>query len=141
MFEKGLNNKGQEGLTLTTLLLIVLGIVVVVVIIIGATKGFGFIFGKVDSLPGQSLQTAIESCNIAGKNDLRADYCLDIKKIEMDGVEQYVTCGYLGDKALLDETISPVCGETVANFAAFCDNQKLKDSALVEGITCEAHKA
>ncbi len=94
------NRRGQEGLTLTTLLLIVLGIVVVVVLIIGFTRGFDFIFGKVDILPGQDLQAVAESCIVAANAELLIDYC-SFKEVSVEGKDQLVNC----EDARLQESI------------------------------------
>ena len=88
------NKKGQEGITIGTLLLIVLGVVVVVVLIIGFTKGFGFIFGKQDVLPLQQMQAIAKSCELSagtGTSALAVDYCATLK-MASKGV--YVTCNY-----------------------------------------------
>jgi hypothetical protein len=139
MKERGLfNNRGQEGLTLTTLLLIILGIVVVVVVIIGFTTGFDFIFGNIERLPGQSLQAAITSCEIAGENDLKADYCVDLKEVEIDGKEQWVTCEYLRENNYLEGAESASCGELIPNIEEFCINQKLDSDDLVNGVLCSS---
>ena len=87
-----MNKRGQEGISITTLLLLVLGIVVIVVLIIGVTGGFDFIFGKIKLLPGQSLQTVAESCNAASELKLKIDYCSEFKKIKVDGKTEYVNC-------------------------------------------------
>src|SRR3989344_2588836 len=92
--QKEMDRKGQEGVTIGTLLLIVLGIVVVVVLIIGATNGFDFIFGKVDKLPGEDLQAVAQGCIIAAQNSLTLDYCVECKKIELDGEKRLVNCEY-----------------------------------------------
>ena len=88
----GMNSKGQEGVSLTTLLLIILGGVVIIVLIIGFTKGFDFIFGKFDILPGQNLQAVSESCAASAKLDLKVDYCTQFKKIKIDGKDEYINC-------------------------------------------------
>ena len=106
-----LNRKGQEGVTLTTLLLIILGIVVVVIIIIGATQGFDFFFGKIGQLPGQSLQAAVSACEIAGETGLKADYCSQFRKVEINGEEQYVTCDFLEEGKYLSKTLDAGCGD------------------------------
>lgn len=90
--KRGFGKKGQEGVSLGTLLLLILGIVVVVVLIIGFTQGFDFIFGKFRLLPGQSLQTVVESCNVAAELKLSADYCSEFKQIKVDGKNEYVNC-------------------------------------------------
>ena len=91
MFE-GFSKRGQEGITLTTLLLIILGVVVVVVIILGATGGLNFVFDKINLVPGQSLEAVTQSCSIAAKNSLRADYCNEFKEITLGGEKQFVNC-------------------------------------------------
>ena len=138
--------KGQEGLTLTTLLLIVLGIVVVVVVIIGFTTGFDFIFGKVEQLPGQSLQAAVEACKIAADNDLRADYCNVFREVEINGLAQYVICdttsiesNYPAEASKFDcFPPSTTSQPTDINIKEFCQNQKLKKDTLVAGKKCES---
>ena len=138
--QKGMDKKGQEGVTLTTLLLIVLGAVVVVIVILGFTKGFDFIFGNVGNLPGQQLEVVVQSCQVAAGNELSTDYCTQLKKVELNGQEQYVTCNelekqnYLGDVTLncgdlgLDET----------EIQEYCKNKKLKDGTLVNSVACLA---
>lgn len=126
------DKRGQEGLTLTTLLLIVLGIVVVVVVIIGFTTGFDFIFGKVEQLPGQSLQVAVEACSLAANNNLKADYCLEFREVEIDGVTQYITCENAALKGLYENTVSKVtCTGLEVNVSSLCVSNKLKDSVFV----------
>jgi hypothetical protein len=94
------NKKGQEGITIGTLLLIVLGVVVVVVLIIGFTKGFGFIFGKQEILPLQQTQAIAKSCELSATNALAIDFCAELK---MASKGNYVTCSYDAIK----KTLSP----------------------------------
>jgi len=144
-----MNKRGQEGLTLTTLLLIVLGAVVVVVIILGATGAFNFVFGKLDVLPGQDLQTVVSSCELAGEQGLRADYCSSMKEAEIDGKKQFVTCSYSKVEAIMDQStkLSPSCGTEVSSplgyqaiAKAFCESGQIRDSdfdeVLVNGQDC-----
>ncbi len=90
--KREMGRKGQEGMSLGTLLLVILGVVILVVLIVGFTKGFDFIFEKFNLLPGQSLQTVVESCNIAGELKLSADYCSEFKQIKVDGKTEYLNC-------------------------------------------------
>lgn len=85
------NTKGQEGITIGTLLLLVLGIVVVVVLIIGATTGFDYIFSKFKILPGQNLQAVVKACETSADLDLSVDYC-SFKKIKIDSKNEYLNC-------------------------------------------------
>ncbi len=140
---KGLNARGQEGLTLTTLLLIVLGVVVVVVIILGATGAFDFIFGNVDRLPGQSLEVAVQSCKSADSLNLETDYCVNLKKVEIDSVTQHVSCDYLLGKNYFssDDLVNfgDGCKGAESQPVTFCTSEKLKDSYLVNGVTCKVY--
>ncbi len=90
--EKRMNRKGQEGISIGTLLIIVLGVVVVVVLILGVTGNLNFIFEKINLLPGQSLETVAQGCNIAAKTGLKVDYCDTFKKIKIDGKTEYINC-------------------------------------------------
>ena len=129
MFSK----RGQEGITIGTLLLIVLGIAVVVVIILGATGGLNFIFDKFRAAPLQSLQAAVTSCNLAGERELRADYCSTFREVELDGKNQFVTCDYLETRGQLDATFD--CGTTTVDLEVYCFG---KDAdVVVNGQTCE----
>lgn len=92
VMEKRMGKRGQEGVTLTTLLLIILGVVVVAIIILGFTTGFGFIFDKFKLAPGQDLQAVVTGCELAASNELRADYCSTFKEVEINGEKQFVNC-------------------------------------------------
>ncbi|GEM_PF-1103282 len=141
MLKGAMNKKAQEGLTLTTLLLIVLGVVVVVVIILGATGAFDFIFGKIEVLPGQSLESAVQSCKIAAENNLKTDFCVNLKNVELNGKEQYVTCNYL-KKDYLGEVDEIDCGSLAPNVKEFCESKKLKAGKdLVNGELCPEQKS
>tara|TARA_Y100000310_G_scaffold337105_1_gene423297 strand:- start:5 stop:631 length:627 start_codon:yes stop_codon:yes gene_type:complete len=140
-----MNKRGQEGITIGTLLLIVLGVVVVVVIIIGATSGFGFIFEKIDVLPGQGLEAVVQSCAIAGEQNLKADYCKQFKEVEIDGVDQQVTCSYSTIEGLLDadKKLDGGCTDSLIIGSvsdSFCVGGKVDvddwDDTLVNGRNC-----
>ena len=138
MFEERMNSKGQE-ISITFMILLVVGIIVAVIVILGFTTGFDFIFGNIGRLPGQSLQATIKSCEIAAQNDLKADYCLEYKEVEISGVEQFVNCDFTAIKNNLEETIT--CDSTDNNAKDFCVGGKIKvsnfDKTLINGETCQ----
>lgn len=74
MEKRELNKKGQN-LTIGAVILIVLGVVVLVMLVVGFTKGWGFLFGKFDVLPGSDLETIAQACKIAGEANLMIDFC------------------------------------------------------------------
>jgi len=99
--------RGQEGVTLGTLLLIILGVVVVVVIIMGATGSLNFVFDKIGIAPGQSLEAKTQSCIIAAKSTLRADYCNEYAKVKIAGQAQYVNCEFPTVKVNVEQDVTP----------------------------------
>ena len=129
-------NKRGQGLSVTTLILIVLGIVVLVVVILGFTKGWNFVFGKIDILPGQSLQTAVKSCEISAQQELTVDYCNEFKEVKLAGKKQWITCDYIVDAgiAALEKTIDD-CPDYRDLAVEFCTNLD-KPSATVNGGVC-----
>jgi len=140
--QKGMNRKGQEGVTIGTLLLIVLGIVVVVVLIIGATNGFDFIFGKIDTLPGQDLQAVAQGCIIAAQNSLTLDYCEEFKEIELDGEKRLVNCEYskISDsvKATQGITNVPDCSDNLVQEKCvfYLTKEVVSSSGEYDGVKC-----
>jgi hypothetical protein len=145
--ERGINKRGQEGVTITTLLLIVIGAVVAVVIILGATGALDFIFDKVKIAPGQDLQAVVASCEIAANAELKADYCSTIKEVEINGVNQFVTCSHgtvMSNFRADVKDVNCVSGEMMLDeeaVKAFCKSSgKIKsgdwDSVMVNGESC-----
>lgn len=90
MEREGINKKAQE-LSITTLILIVLGVIILVLLVLGFTKGWDFIFGKFDLLPGQNLEAVAQSCKVSAQSGLKIDYC-GFKKIKLDSKTEYVNC-------------------------------------------------
>src|SRR3989344_1436600 len=84
MFQK----RGQEGVTLTTLILIIIGAVVAVVIILGATGTLNKIFGSSEALP-KNLQLVTEACQLDARQTFISDYCYTFKRIDDN---QYINC-------------------------------------------------
>ena len=84
MFQK----RGQEGVTLTTLILIIIGAVVAVVIILGATGVLKKIFEPGEAIP-QNLQFITEACILDAKQTFISDYCYTFKEVDDN---QYINC-------------------------------------------------
>ena len=146
MFREVLNKRGQEGMTLGTLLLIILGVVVLVVLIIGFTTGFGFIFNIFDAAPGQQLEAVVQGCVLAANNNLVTDYCRQFREVSVDGQKQFVLCqSDIVQQAISarDENVDDInCGAFVGAVNDFCRNSdelRSRDwnSVLVNGTTCE----
>ena len=126
MCRRGLNKRGQEGITLTTLLLIVLGVVVVVILILGATGIFGDIFSKREALPG-NLEAIAQSCKIAAGASLIADYCYEFKEVQDDEfincldpriadslVQQGISVEFTCNSALMVSAKKEICKDVIA---------------------------
>ena len=139
MFSK----KGQEGITIGTLLLIILGIIVVVVIIIGATGGLNFVFEKIKIAPGQSLEAKTQSCIIAAKSNLRADYCGEFAEVKIAGQTQHVNCEFEQvEKNVQAEAVPLDCKDARMTPEQYCAQliraKKADETTLVNGVRCAA---
>ncbi|MBX4196461.1 hypothetical protein KW805_02655 [Candidatus Pacearchaeota archaeon] len=84
------DKRGQD-LSITTLILIILGIIVLVFIVLGFSLGWDYIFGKIGLVPGQSLETVAQGCNIAIQGKLNVDFC-QFKSAKIDGRKEYINC-------------------------------------------------
>lgn len=136
-----MEKRGQQ-LSITTLLLIVIGVVVAVVLIIGFTQGFDFIFGKTEFLPGQTLEALVQTCGVAGQNELVADYCKTFKEVELNGRKRFVNCQYseienlVGEKKLRSQNSESLCGTEEINAKAYCTG--LGDEATRKKVAFDA---
>lgn len=139
----GIGKKGQEGMTLTTLLLIIIGLVVAVVIILGATGILGDFFGARDILPGQQLEVIAQSCKLAGEASLIADYCLEFKELDKN---DFVNCDdprvkvAMGDVRIdincNDNQISPQVEVKKVEICAQASDRK-RNETEINSVTCE----
>ena len=145
MEKKRMNKRGQpEGMGLGTVLAIIAGVVVLVILIIGFTKGFDFIFGKWDILPGQDLETVVKSCEFSAQQGFKADHCSTFKEVAIDGKKQFVNCEDERVKANMDINIENkvgACGLIGGNNPVknYCTNNVKGtdlDKTLVNGKTC-----
>ena len=139
--------RGQEGVTLGTLLLIILGVVVVVVIIMGATGSLNFVFDKIGLAPGQNLEAKTQSCIIAAKSNLRADYCDTFSKIKIAGQTQYINCDNGQIKKNLGEEVPPLDCKNLDNAAekSYCiqliKGQDADSNTVVNDYRCATNVA
>ena len=140
--------RGQEGMSIGTLLLIILGVVVLVILILGFTMGFEYIFDKIGLLPGQSLETVAQSCAISVQGDLMVDFC-SFKEVKVDGKKQYVNCN--DDRLepsivarLVDTDKEIPTGQCVDAEKAFCEGKKADGKKMadltVNGKTCVGYE-
>jgi hypothetical protein len=136
------NKRGQEGITLTTILLLILGVVVVVLVILFATGFFDKLGDATNNLPG-SLQAAVSACEIAGSSELTADYCSTFRKVEINGIEQYQTCDSAAIRAYTADNKEMACGTSVTtgDMNAYCASQKLDKGTKVGTVECTGEYA
>ncbi|PXY71337.1 hypothetical protein CXX78_01560 [Candidatus Parvarchaeota archaeon] len=132
MEKRELNKKGQN-LTIGAVILIVLGVVVLVMLVVGFTKGWSFLFGKFDVLPGSDLETIAQACKIAGEANLMIDFCT-FKKLN-DG--NWVNCEDTRFVETLDGADSGItCKESLGRDHCKNDELGLKSTIKVNGETC-----
>lgn len=145
MRKEALNKRGQE-LSITTIILIIIGIVVLVVIIIGFTQGTDFFFDKLNFLPGQTLESFVQACSIAGQSGLTADYCKSFKKVELNKQKMFVNCQYDEVENLIDSDkrlSESKCGTESENAKKQCGDLRVQkgdsfsaNKIIVNGISC-----
>lgn len=117
---KGINKRGQEGLSTTSLLVLILGAVALVVIIIGFTQGWSFftdLLGKTDI----DIAVIKQKCETILPFGV-ASYCLD--KIEI-GNNNYINCGYANTNLNVIIENSLTCSDNDAK--AICRKIKLEE--------------
>ena len=132
------NKKGQEGVTLTTMLLLILGLVVVVLVIIGFTMGWDTVFGKFKFLPGQDLETVKQACGVSASSGLSVDYC-SFKSVTVSGVKEEVNCE---DTRLKDDNVKPLsCAADVALLECAKLSSKDFDALRLNGKLCVEYGA
>lgn len=133
------DKKGQE-LSITTLVLIVLGVIILVLLVLGFTKGWDFIFGKFDLLPGQNLEAVAQSCKISAQGKLTIDYC-SFKKVDIDGKTEYVNCRDPRVVQAIDADIRNFDGYPINCVSPYTDNEqcaKLNYNGKVNSVDCSS---
>jgi hypothetical protein len=130
------NKRGQEGVTLTTILLMILGIVVVVLVILFATGFFNKLNEGTDKLPS-SLQVAVSACELAAQSELNTDYCFAFREVEMpSGATEYHTCNDLKEYTNTLYRLNCTSAATVTDANAYCAQNKLKKDVKVGSTLC-----
>jgi hypothetical protein len=143
-FKRGMNRKAQEGMTLTTLLAIIVGVVVVVVIILFVTGFFDKLNRGANQLPSD-LQAAVTACEMAGENNLKADYCSTFRQVTINGEKQYQTCyGIEKNPATINliaanKVLKESCGTVDNAEAQFCKAQNLDKNMIVRLSYCSGN--
>jgi len=99
------NKRGQQGMTIGTLLVIVLGVVAVVVLIIGFTLGTDAFFDLFKRGPSD-LQLTASACGIFAQGELYLDYCTNFKLVDVDGEDRFVNCQFSQIEAVSDPKLN-----------------------------------
>ena len=139
-----INKKGQEGVSIGTILIIVLGLVAVVVLIVGVSGGFGNFFEKIGAIfgSGTTVETIIQVCNGAASSESKYLYCSDFKQVEFESGNEYINCEDPRVRNNLKNVLTCDTGREVA----FCDSltnnkkgdqlEKVCDNTKVNGKSC-----
>lgn len=135
-----ISKKGQQesGFVIVGIVIAVALLALVLIFLFG---GFGPINDIFSRFPAVSV--AAQTCNSLASLELTDDYCSVPKRVEIDGLKQYMTCGYLKGTGKATWEMDLPCGPGVPSedsLVAFCDNQKLSNSSLVNGQSCESLK-
>lgn len=91
------NRRGQEGMTLGTVVGIILLVLLLVVVIFSFTSAGRDFWAKTLNLKGgTTLDSAVQGCNIAASSNAVDSFCSELKSVSYNGTTQYVTCGKIG---------------------------------------------
>ncbi len=136
------NKKGQD-LSIGTLILIVLGIVVLVLLILGFSLGWSNLWEKINIFQGgSSIESVIQSCNIAASSNSQFTYCQDFKKVKINGETAYVSCEYGAIQSSLTTKLD--CGSEDYE-QDYCntlnEGKKISKDTKINEITCKPSSA
>jgi hypothetical protein len=143
MEKRELNKKGQN-LTIGAVILIVLGVVVLVMLVVGFTKGWGFLFGKFDVLPGSDLETIAQACKIAGEANLMIDFCTFKELnagnwVNCEDTRFETTLGSIGSGITCDKKWEAFCKDEVSDAGKEVNSHECPtaEAEAAEDTTCE----
>ena len=89
-----MNKKGQEGVSIGTIIGIIIAVIVLIVVIVFFTGGFGGIAEKLQKFTGAgaSVETVIQACSLASSNSNSYLFCEDFSKVSFPTGVEYINC-------------------------------------------------
>lgn len=129
--------RGQEGgATLGTIVGIILLVLLLVIVAWSFTSQGKNFWAKTLSLQGgTTLDSAIQGCNLAASSNSQDSFCSDLKTVNLNGTNQYVTCYYIGQK-LTNQLSCPVSdSQLVANCEALSSTGILVNGVSIRNVT------
>lgn len=142
---KRMDKKGQEGMSITTIMGLIIAIVVLIVVVLGFTKGTDWIFDKIGLLPND-LNSATEACKTYADSDtLAISYC-QYRELTIEGKKQYMNCDHIhpiAEKVLGKDKVGYIQQDCQIKEEAFCKQLKTekgdlyKEDTMVNGETCK----
>ena len=87
------NKKGQQEVSMGTVLLIIIGVIAVVLIVVSVTGGFDYLSGLFEQKTGD-LTVFTAACTTYSQGELYNDYCREFREGEVLGVSGFFNCQY-----------------------------------------------
>lgn len=141
-----MDKKGQEGMSITTIMGLIIAIVVLIVIVLGFTKGTDWIFDKLGLLPND-LNSATEVCKTYADSDtLVISYC-QYRELTIEGKKQFMNCDHVhgaAGRVLGADKVGYNTQDCSVKEKEFCIQLKsekgnnYKEDTIVNGQTCIA---
>ena len=79
--------------------------------------------------PVQSLESVVSFCDEAGNEKNAEAFCLDLKKVDFDGLEVFINCE---DDLIKEQVSAPLsCSGQVLDVTLFCSENSLSDDEFV----------
>ena len=128
-------SKRSQEMSISTIVILALAVIVLVVVVLGFSKGWNYIFDKIDVLPS-GLEAAAQSCGVSASSKLKTSYCNEFKEVRIAGLKQYMNCEVLKGYAEF-EPLGEACGDKDILAGELCANEKLKNSTFVNKKTCQ----
>ncbi|MBS3091342.1 hypothetical protein J4217_02750 [Candidatus Pacearchaeota archaeon] len=131
-----LNKRGQEGGGGTSLGMIISIVLLVLILIFAAyaltSSGREFLAKVFNFKGGTTLDSVVSGCALSADSQATDSFCSELKYVNLDGKDQYVTCDYLRSINKLDKSL--VCLGLSKDLANNCLALK-KTGIMVNGIT------
>lgn len=117
---------------------------VLFLVLIAVVYMFGAgVFGNKPWYEDYSLEEVASSCELAAKNNLKANYCNTFREVKIGERDQYANCHYLKQKGYAEfENYGLICdneGVFIKQLAVtFCINKDLGNREAVNGYRCDS---
>ena len=132
------NKKGQGGMSTEMVVGLIILLIVAVVVIFSFTQTGKDFWAKITgSRGGTTLDAAVSGCNQDVGSQAYDDFCSNLRNVNVNGTEQYVTCSYIADRLSSVLTCDPnVQGATLKANCRAMNKLKIRvNGILINALT------